>query len=196
MDNNSQNSGDYLLNELKLGEEKAFDYVFRKYYKLLCSIANGFTSDLQIAENIVQNSFVKFWEHRENLEDVNKLFPYLSKIVRNESIDTIRKEKIRQKVAESVKEDSAEDNVTEYITNKEFEERLLLAISKLPDRCRQAFEYSRLHNMTYAEIAKKMNISVKAVEALISRSLKIIRPELVEFFIWVVGIIFAGEIGE
>lgn len=55
------------------------------------------------------------------------------------------------------------------------------AISKLPDRCRIAFEFSRIEGLTYPKIAEKMGISIKAVEALISRALKILRVSLVEF---------------
>ena len=63
----------------------------------------------------------------------------------------------------------------------EFEEKLVVVLSNLPERCRIAFEYSRFENLTYPEIAEKMGISVKAVEALISRALKTLRIELKEY---------------
>ncbi len=55
------------------------------------------------------------------------------------------------------------------------------ALAQLPDRCREAFEYSRFEGLTYPQIAVKMNISVKAVEALMSRALKILRVELQDY---------------
>ncbi len=171
----------FLLNALQEGEEKAFDFIFRKYYKALCAQANLYVHDLDQAQNLVQECFIKMWEGRRNACEIKSLSAYLSFMVRNRSIDHVRKYK-KETIIEQVRDDAAlTESSDEIFLSFEFEEKLVEALSMLPERCRLAFEYSRFEGLTYAEIAKKMDISVKGVEALMSRSLKTLRVELKEY---------------
>jgi len=77
---------------------------------------------------------------------------------------------------------SQSENTTDnQIDVQDFEEQLTIALGSLPQRCREAFEYSRFENFTNKEIAQKMEISTKGVEALIGRSLKSLRISLSEY---------------
>lgn len=173
---------DFLLFELKNGRERAFDYIFRKYYKSLCAQAMSYISDLDTAQYVVQECLVKFWEKRSELDEIQNLAGYLSQMVRNQCIDNLRKSKSRNKIIEhAMKTDLNENSTENQLLVHEFEEKLVLALSNLPERCRMAFEYSRFEELTYPEIAKKMNISVKAVEALLSRALKSLRIQLKDY---------------
>jgi len=174
-------SDQFLLDALQAGEEKAFDFIFRKYYKALCAQANLYLHDLDLAQNLVQECFIKMWEGRKNVGEINNLSGYLSYMVRNRSIDHVRKFK-REFVMESANEDAGMVEPSDAaLLSHEFEEKLVEALSMLPERCRVAFEYSRFEGLTYNEIAQKMGITGKAVEALMSRSLKILRVELKEY---------------
>ncbi|RKD85133.1 RNA polymerase sigma factor [Mangrovibacterium diazotrophicum] len=174
-------SDQFLLDSLQDGQEKAFDYIFRKYFKGLCAQANLYVHDLDHAQNIVQECFVKMWENRKDATKIANLSGYLSFMVRNRSIDHVRKFK-RELVVESVGEDvGMTDSSDAVLLSHEFEEKLVEALSMLPERCRVAFEYSRFEGLTYGEISQKMGISVKGVEALMSRSLKILRGELKDY---------------
>jgi len=93
----------------------------------------------------------------------------------------MRKHKREASLVKTVgQSDTGQDSDT-LLLSREFEERLIQALSQLSGRCREAFEYSRFEGLTYPEIASRMNISVKAVEALVSRSLKILRVELKDY---------------
>lgn len=178
------NSSDFILHELKSGQERAFDYIFRKHYKGLCAQAMLYLKDLDTAQGLVQNCFIKFWEKRSEVTEIQNIPAYLSFMVRNQCIDYLRKEKVIAKAHnehESGKS-QAENSTENLVMLHEFEEELVIALSNLPERCRMAFEYSRFEDLTYPEIAKKMNVSVKAVEALLSRALKSLRSELKEYF--------------
>lgn len=178
------NSSDFILNELKSGQERAFDYLFRKHYKGLCAQAMLYLKDLDAAQGLVQDCFIKFWEKRSEVADIQNIPGYLSYMVRNQCIDYLRKVKAIAKVHnehESGKTRS-ENSTEDLVMLHDFEEELVIALSHLSDRCRMAFEYSRFEELTYPEIAEKMNISVKAVEALLSRALKSLRLELKEYF--------------
>ncbi|WP_163707380.1 RNA polymerase sigma factor [Mangrovibacterium lignilyticum] len=181
MDQSHSQSDQFLLQAIQSGQEKAFDYLFRKYYKALCAQANLYLHDLDLAQGLVQECFIKFWENRKNATEISHLTAYLSFMVRNRCVDHSRKNK-KELVTESVAEDAGlSDDADAMILSHEFEEKLVQALALLPDRCRLAFEYSRFEGLTYSEIAAKMEISVKAVEALLSRSLKILRVELKEY---------------
>ena len=179
----NDNAGDqrFILNELQKGNERAFDTIFKQYYKPLCQFSFSFIKDQDAAENLIQEVFVKLWEKRENLTNIDNLLSYLMGMVRNQSIDFLRKEKTNSKIYNKLKPESSENTTEEQISKNEFEEKLLKSILNLPERCRTAIEMSRFDGFSNKEIAQKMEISVKGVEALIGRSLKLLRSELQEF---------------
>ena len=171
----------FILNELQNGNERAFEFVFNSYYPSLSRFSYSFIKDQDKAESLVQEVFIKLWEKRKNMIDIENLLSYLMTMVRNQSIDYLRKEKANSKLYLNVKPDESVNTTEEQISKNEFEEKLLQSLHKLPERCRMAFEMSRFESFTNKEIAQKMEISVKGVEALIGRSLKFLRSELAEF---------------
>lgn len=173
--------GDFLLFELREGQERAFDFIFRKYYKALCALAITYVKDLDKAQSLVQDCFIKLWINRKELNQIQSLSSYLSYMVRNKCIDELRGQKKQKRLAEKSTTEEKTHSTEELILNNEFEEKLVIALSTLPERSRLAFEYSRFDNLTYKEISEKMGISVKAVEALVSRALKILRIELKDY---------------
>ena len=172
---------DFLLLQLQNGQESAFDFIFRKYFKALCAQANTYVNDTDKAQSLVQDCFIKLWINRKDAGKIKTLPAYLTYMVRNQCIDYIRKSKSLQNLYENAKEDTSISNSEDLLLSHEFEEKLIEALASLPERSRLAFEYSRFENKKYKEIADKMGISTKAVEALISRALKTLRTELKDF---------------
>jgi RNA polymerase sigma-70 factor (ECF subfamily) len=171
----------FILDELQKGNERAFNSIFKQYYKPLCQFSYSFIKVQDTAENLVQEVFAKLWEKRENITNIDNLLSYLMGMVRNQSIDFLRKEKTNSKIFNNIRLEKSENTTEEQISKNEFEEKLLKSIMNLPERCRTAIEMSRLEGLSNKEIAQKMEISVKGVEALIGRSLKLLRSELQEF---------------
>ena len=181
MEKISKDNDSYVLLALEEGQEKAYDYIFRKYYKALCAQANAYVNDLDLAQSLVQDCFIRFWEKRQQATKIENLSSYFSFMVRNKCIDHLRKED-RFSQLEYAGLNEADSQESDFLLlSHEFEEKLVEALSVLPERCRIAFEYSRFENLSYPEIAREMEISVKAVEALVSRSLKILRKELQDY---------------
>lgn len=171
----------FILNELRNGNSRAFDYVFNEYHALLTRFAFSFVKDQDQADNLVQEVLIKLWEKRESLTNIDNLGAYLMTMVRNQSIDLIRKEKASYKIFQNLHPEESGNTTEEQISKNEFEEKLLQSLLKLPERCRMAFEMSRFDGISNKDIAQKMEITVKGVEALIGRSLKLLRTELEEF---------------
>lgn len=175
------NNQQFILDELQKGNERAFDFIFNKYYASLSRFSYSFVKDQDKAESLVQEVLIKLWEKRENLNHINDLLSYLIGMVRNQSIDYLRKKKTIFKVHSNFRIEESANTTEEQVSKNEFEEKLLQTILKLPERCRIAFELSRFEGYSNKKIAQNMEISVKGVEALIGRSLKLLRVELKEF---------------
>ncbi len=176
----------FLISELKNGSEEAFDCIFRRYYKGLCAYATNYVYDLDKSQSLVQDCFVKLWDNRSGVESIKSLPAYMSTMVRNRCIDHIRQVRSLEKLHEKLEMEVFEVNAENTLLSREFEEILVNAISTLPKKSKMAFEYSRFENLTYKEIAVKMNISSKAVEALLSRALRLLRKDLQPYFATVI----------
>ncbi|HZL10349.1 MAG TPA: RNA polymerase sigma-70 factor [Prolixibacteraceae bacterium] len=170
----------FILTELQKGNERVFDFVFKEYYVPLIRFSYSFVKEQDRAENLVQDVFVKLWEKRERLSKVDNILSYLMGMIRNQCIDSIRKEKADSKAYLNIRPQMSANTTEEQISKNEFEEVLLKSILRLPERCRMAFELSRFDGYTNKEIAQRMAISLKGVEALIGRALKQLRIELKE----------------
>jgi len=170
-----------LIIELSNDNPRVFDSIFKEYYPNLCRFAFTIVHDKDMAQSLVQDIFVKFWENRKTLGHIENLASYLIVMVRNHCLNYLKREKRMVMVAQ-MPSDIKSENVTEkHLEALEFEEKLLIGLSSLPERCKLGFEYSRFENLNNKEIAQKMGITVKGVEALIGRALKSLRISLLEF---------------
>jgi len=171
----------FLCEELKSGNTRAFDQIFKDHYPNLCRFAFSIVHDEDAAHSLVQDVFVKLWENRAALYHIDRLLPYLTAMTRNHSLNYIKREKRNNQLSD-IPVDSQMGNTTDnQVDADSFEEHLIIALSLLSDRCKTAFEYSRFENLTSKEIALKMDISVKGVEALMGRALKSLRISLSEY---------------
>lgn len=171
----------FLLEEIKNGNSRAFDRIFSDNYLNLCRFANSIVHDEDTARNIVQQVFINLWENRENADHIERLAPYLTTSVRNSSLNFLKRERRNVEIT-AIPASIQTDHTTEQQLNlAEFEEQFIIALNELPERCKMAFEYSRFREFTNKEIAQQMGISVKGVEALMGRSLKILRAALADY---------------
>ncbi len=153
--------------------------LFKEHFKALTGFAQKFLPDHDEAKGVVHEVFVLLWEKFDNLEEDTNHRSYLYTAVRNRCLNVIRdKKKLVQ--LNPAHNEIIEDN-HDHLEVKELEIEIAMAIDSLPEKCREVFEKSRLEGLKYGEIAEKMNISVKTVEAQMSKALKIMREHLAEF---------------
>ncbi len=171
-----------LINGLREGDRKIFEEIFNEYYIPLLHQVQRFTGDSQVAEEIVQDMFCKIWVKHNELIITKSLKSYMYRAVKNHCLNYIKHEKIRlqyhQYIGFSVR---GEQPFIDGIENKEIKLKIGEALLKLPNRRREIFELSRYEGMKYADIAKKLNISVKTVEAQMSKALYELRKSLKDF---------------
>jgi len=170
-----------LLNRIKNGDVQAFEKLFRSYYKPLCYYADSFLNDMDSAEEIVQNLFYQFWKERADLQIRLSVKSYLFQSVQNNAFSYLKhlqvmdvyREKITQEELETSNVSPADD--LEY---KELESKFASLLQQLPERQRRIFCMNRFGGKKYSEIAKELSVSVKTVEADISKVLIVLRKEL------------------
>ncbi|BBE19486.1 RNA polymerase ECF-type sigma factor [Aquipluma nitroreducens] len=169
----------------QINEEHEFELIFRKYYVRLCGFANKFIANTPEAEEIVQEVFLNIWAKRDRLKLNDEIKPYLFKSVQNICFNFIEHQKVVDNyysVIEVVYKNKKEEFDTyESVLFTEFQAKVDEAIGSLPEECRKIFKMSREDGLKYAEIADKLNLSVKTVETQMSRALSKLKTELKDY---------------
>lgn len=172
----------FLYEELKRGKEYAFDFLFNYYYPGLCVYAQNMMSlSEELAKDIVQDVFVKLWDDREKLNIQFSVRSYLFVSVKNKCFDVLRKKNRDIKVQELSNEHDVADESFETFVLSELETLFNKSLNKLPERCREVFELSRINGLKNREIAVKLNISEKTVENQVTKALHILKEELKDY---------------
>lgn len=138
-----------------------------------------FTGDLDTSKNLVHEVFIQLWEKFDSLPTDTNYKSYCYTAVRNRCLNYIRDKKKFVSIERVSDHPVAESNLS--LETLELAEKIEAALASLPEKCRMVFELSRLEGLKYAEIANKMDISVKTVEAQMSKALLIMREHLSEF---------------
>lgn len=159
---------------------QAFERLFREHHAHCLAFAIHYTGDPYEAEEVVQLVFSQLWEKRAGILINGSERSYLFTAIRNTAISQWRKQSVRAE-KELFFGQMQEHSVHLSVQARELEQKLQLALEKLPERCREVFLLSRKEQLKYAEIAAVMDISVKTVENQMGKALKILHRELREY---------------
>ena len=168
--------------KLKGGDEEAFQTLFLKYYSAMCRFANQLLNDRELAEEIAQDMFVKIWEKRAFLNIETSVKHYFFRSVRNHCLNHIQHEKIKKQYANKIMEAAHQEiNTEQYYLEIDLVKRIEKSIASLTPKRMEIFRLSREQGLKYKEIADKLGISVKTVEAQMGLALKYLREDLKDF---------------
>lgn len=159
-----------------------FEDLYSKNYGVLVNFAFSKTKDLELSREIVQNTFVKLWNSRADIEIRSSIESYLFTMVRNGIIDNVRKnEKIVDiRDFQSLREIEYETSVNEEEESWELRYHLKKAINNLKEKRRIIFNLNKTEGLTYQEISEHLNISERVIEDNIAKALKEIRKYFIE----------------
>ena len=168
-----------IFKKIKEGDIHAFEDLFRSYYEPLCRYASRFVGNTDTSEEIVQDLFYVLWKEKESLQIFTSVNSYLYRSVKNKSLQFLEKVKIREDY-QNMYADNA-DTVTftpqEELEYKELEQLIEGTLNRLPDRRQKIFRMNRMEGKKYNEIAQELHVSVKTVEAEVSKALKVLRSK-------------------
>ena len=168
------------INGLIRGNEKSFQILFINYYSVLVSFAMKYLESQDVAEDIVQDVFVKIWESREKLGEIDNLSAYLYQMVRFKSFNYLRAEKIRQDATKSFAEELDEIEMNEYIKNETF--RIVMqTLEDLPYGSRNVFSRA-IQGYSAKEIAEELGIAVETVKKQKQIARRILKEKLGNLF--------------
>ena len=181
-----------IVEQLKIGNEDAYQYIYDHHYTLLCHVASGYVKDQFLAETIVADTIFHLWEIRETLEISVSIRSYLVRAVRNRCINYLNSEWEKREIAfSSLMPDEITDDKMTFsdshplgaLLERELEEEICKAIDKLPNECRRVFDKSRFEGKSYEEISQELGISVNTVKYHIKNALASLQTNLSKYLI-------------
>jgi RNA polymerase sigma-70 factor (ECF subfamily) len=172
-----------LLAKLKSEDPDALKTIFNLFYSPVYQTIFRIIQDTSISEDLTQDLFFRFWEKRHVLDIQGELGPYLRRMAINEALGYLRKIKKIGKFDDIDDHHSLSSslNSENNLHFKELQKAVDEALVKLPPKCRTVFSLSRFEGLSYKEIGKELNISIKTVENQMGKALKLMRQFLSDF---------------
>lgn len=162
---------------------QGYKILYREYYNTLVSFTMNYTTSIETAEDIVQETFIKLWRSEHHFETLNALKTYLYTSVRNALLDHLQHVKVKNKYLNHLINNN---EINEYDTDRKIIEeevfrKIYQIIQILPERCKEIFEL-HLQGKNNQEIADLLNLSVLTVKTQKNRAIKKIRKQAGELF--------------
>jgi RNA polymerase sigma-70 factor (family 1) len=179
--------------------EDLFKDLFAREYNNLCRYALTYMQDSHLAEDVVQDTFIKIWEQKKDLITSPQVKFYLVTAVKNNCISALRKQNTR---AEIFTEEAPESEPEPFITPtqhrqqlSEQQQKIADALNQLPPKCKEVFLMVKMHGMSYKQTADALQLSVKTVENQMGKAIKTLREYTGNLAMIIFFIIFLTSVG-
>ncbi len=169
-----------------LAPEEKVEWLFRKYYAPLCKSLYRTLRDASFAEDIVQEVFLKVWEMRDNLKIDEAIQAYLYRSCYNSALNFLKSQKPKSDFELLGEILPGSETAEKQMNLLETEEQILQAIDALPPKTKLVFSMSRFEELSYKEIAERLDISLKSVEKHMGIALQRLRENLKEYLVGLV----------
>lgn len=182
MSNQTEYNEALLLADLRKGSVHAFEKIFKQHWESLYRSAKTKLRSHEEAQEVIQSIFSVLWEKRETLLITNLSY-YLNTALRNRILNMIRDKIPQEKYWDYYKVFIPKhQNTTEHIVAfDELNSAVELAVKHLPEKSRQVFRLSKLEGRSNKEIANLLQVSEKAIEYHLTKSIKELRVHLKDF---------------
>jgi RNA polymerase sigma-70 factor, ECF subfamily len=164
---------------LRAGDVHALEEAFHAWYPGICRFVDARVGSAAIAEELVQDVFLRIWQTRDHLDVNGSLRSLLYRSAHNAALNYLKHRKIEKRFERSV---TTSHTITSVIDDpasySELSSAIDHALAVLPERCRLIFTMSRHDGLSYAQIADILGISIKTVETQMGRALKALRARL------------------
>ncbi len=168
-----------LLNySLKHGDTEAFHAIYRKHFAALRAYARRYVYDAAVAEDIVQDAFLSLWTHLDRYDPQKEVLPYLLTITRNNSLNYLKKLKIKDSHRDKMIEALLFANIEEPGLDEEVKKRLEAVLAQLPEKDYRALIAHIIEYKKVSEIAEEMQVAESTVKTHLKRAMKVLRKRL------------------
>jgi RNA polymerase sigma-70 factor, ECF subfamily len=168
------------------GDTAALELLFRAMYRSMCIVARSYVKSAADAEDVVEETFLKLWAHRDRIRVRGSVKSYLSVAARNTALNYLGRRRVEAKYAALAPHDEvwgatlATNDAETSLQEQERAERVQRAIDALPSRARETYCLYYQRHLTYAQIAQVMGVSVRTVEAQLVRCVRKLTTQLRE----------------
>jgi RNA polymerase sigma-70 factor (ECF subfamily) len=171
-----------IVEKVRTGDKEAFERLFHHFQPGLYRFLWRMVRSEDIADDLLQNIFLKLWKNRETWRPGASISGYLYRAAKNSALNHLRDKKLgAQRFVRYEEHDADSDESHTTVEQKELSEAIQKCIDALPQGCRTVFILSRYEAMTYREIAGTLEISAKTVDNHMGRALRLLRDCLREF---------------
>ena len=177
-----------LIEQLNQKQVGAFKILFDRFYRYLVLYAMKWVERQEIAEDVVQDVFVRVWLHRDNLRDDGTLQGYLLRSAYHASLNALKKganaTAYRSWVAQQIEQscyahyDPDDSEVIRKLYSQEIAGQIDAAVESLSPKCREVFRMSHIEGLSNREISERLGITLSTVENHIYNALKQLRQKL------------------
>ena len=158
-------------------EKETYEWIYNTHSKTLRNFIYYKRGDSQLAEDIVQNAFIKLWD-KCSFVAFEKAKAFLYKVARNEFLNEVTHKKVVLQHQVYLAKDSTNETPQFLLEEQEFMIKLKRVIANLPEKQREVFLLSRIDKKKYSEISEIVGITIKAVEKRMSLALITIRAQI------------------
>ncbi len=171
-----------IIRRIREGDTRQFESLFRSSYVSLVRYARTLVKDQDAAEEIVQDLYYRLWKNREKIEIESSLNGYLYRAVHNLCLHFIDHNRVVEKYARemALHTEESPESPSDIVNYRELQAKIAKILERLPEKCGKIFCMSRFEGLKYSEIAERLSVSVKTVEANMGRALKEFRKALAE----------------
>jgi len=180
MSSKLKHSDKQLADQIKKGQSHAFDQLFEQYSQPLYRFSKSLLKNHENAEGVVQEVFFRIWKKRDELTNIRSFQSFLFSIAYNVIVDQFRQKVKDQKYEQFLIQQAQQNyqNPEEELEYKELKSLVNDALTELPERRREIYQFSREEGLSHKEIASRLNINSKTVENQINLALRHIRKRL------------------
>jgi len=187
-----------LFQSFKDGDETAYTFFYDKYFKRIQSFSVQFIYDHDEAENLAQEALLHLWQNKESVESLNGIQAILYTYAKSKCLNLIRHNKVKDRFKNDILNHQERELNIEVLNSVQFdtleltELELIIqeSISELPPKTREVFIKKRFENKKNAEIAEEMEVTLKAVEAHMTKALKILKTKLSDYLFLIFILIY------
>jgi RNA polymerase sigma-70 factor (family 1) len=167
------------VRKIKASDKTSFKILVRHFHAGIYSFLVFKLNDTALAEDLLQDTFIRLWEGRENLDETLSIKSYLFTIANNLALNHIRHEKIVLRFRENVSREKVfAETPYEKLTQQELEECIQRALAEMSDKVRMVFLMCKVEDLAYKEVAERLSLSVATVESHMVKALRTIREAL------------------
>ncbi|SFE84469.1 RNA polymerase sigma-70 factor, ECF subfamily [Chitinophaga sp. CF118] len=174
-----QNSDEELLQILQQRRDAAaFTSLYERYWEKLVTLAYVRLQSTMDAQEVVQEVFLDIWKRSDTIQLRHSFHTYISAALKYKIITFLAKRKNETDRQSMLNLPEADTSTEQWLSYQQLQDELESTVTALPEKCRLVFRLSRENGLSEKQIAQTLNISVKTVEAHISRALKTLRTSL------------------